>query len=1231
MPWGRGVVTEADVECLLRRRQWEEAWDQSRRLDPGYRSWVRGRIHFEFGSFDDAKRLLKAATLPGSHRHVRWLPVLRWWAGQLADQVRCGDEGRPTRNQLIELRDRIGAIDADSIEYRIAAIRVLRRERSASEQSATDDDVLQALDELRTTVGQRDGDEVERLLGLATYDVETEYLALAFESERREYDNAGAHLDALDELLDGRQHAAAAVIRARVLRALGRSPKERRESAAADVAALKAEQFPGFSHSRFLGELLRQSALAIGVTDPFLALEQIEKADKHRDREMRRIGDAPSDAGGQTPPVRSYARLTYAALTGQEAPALDLAARLLRNRHLFHLASRVEDPDAPKRPALTELTGLAEIHTRAVLAVSGVLRAVGRHEEALLWLERLAKKKSVSQALVEARLLSLRSAVGVLPDKWWKKGRKRRPDESIDAIEAYRSEKARTHLGLGNLDEARALFERLTESGWHDTKIEGWVGLVDVARRERRLDCAQELYERACADVVPRARHVPPELWTALGWAEVQLGDARVGLAHLLNAAERMPLSISAWIGTVRALRVLGRTAEALTILRACALVERPETATRYSKIALPNLGLRHRTLLASETGWCLLDLDDFSGARAQFRIAVEAAPYFASGNRGLIASTLPDRSDDTAAAVTAAVENIPDGHYDPANLEREYHLEAGRVHCQRREFVEAESYFDLVDAEIDSDSPHGQPVRFSMAAALLDSGRLEHAERYIGMPWYDSDPLVCVGDDRRNLLKARQLLAVGEPKTCLEFLDRLSGTRAAPFGEALRIAHVTAAFEARDFKRAEELIDAAKAKSSNAHAVRPETPASDVLRLLAGWNYLAQSELPGAKAHKLVTCAYRQLRQTDGQSTDELHLAAVVLARRSTLEGLSIGRAAAAIKSAIARRPHDPSLQRDKAAILLQAGDDSAARDAMSRASTLDPNDARTHLLSGLLRHRRGDASGAVDAFRRAVALDPADFVHHRALALSHLETGDLDRARQTVDHGIAAGADRPERLHLLRARVVAAQAAEAEPRAARRMLTTEASRVRRQRQHFGVGIDSRTRSEFYSREAFLHARAGQLTRARGLLLLARHADHESPEAEQLRDQLPRRASVVRIIELAAVAIVFAFGAFGIWMMSRLTLDAVREERYGQLDAVALGAGTFVAITLAAALAPRIASITFRDVGLELVDKDPVEELVHIDLDLSANRIMLISGFSNNRPGVPLDDVESRQKDPPG
>ena len=549
---------------------------------------------------------------------------------------------------------------------------------------------------------------------------------------------------------------------------------------------------------------------------------------------------------------------------------------------------------------------------------------------------------------------------------------------------------------------------------------------------------------------------VDPSLLTEIDiaccWAELQLGDPSRAVADLRIAIVQLPYSIGAWIGVVRALRLLGLPGDAEVVLNR--LLGRHGQAGRPAKVRLPrqdqtgasggptgqerastwlkeegvpDLSLIHSSTLHNEIGWCYVDQDRHQKAKAEFEAAIERSAYRLSAHRGLITVTSAGMADtETVLAERRAhlERSLPK---DAAPLVRDLRLEAGRVLIGTGQLALAEAHFEAVLDELWSDPPgHRLPrhrTLYAMADAYLDERLHEPADELLQRVEAFLPPEQTSRDERLALLCAKSFLVQQRPHDAIRRLERycLADTSTTPdpssFGNpvahhshAIQLAYLIAHFEARNFRTLDELLISEETPTASTDGV-PAPPRSDLIRLVRGWAKLSESELPTKtteQALELVQPLYQELEdEPDRRDTglvDTQHYLAIVEARMAVLgtmpqqrenrTALAFGKAVERLEEVVRRRPRDGGALRDLGALYLNLDRFDLAAATLRRVEVLDGQDARIHLLKGVLKYRQGDRLGAVVDFRSAVAWDPADHVHHRALILALLENGDTREA---------------------------------------------------------------------------------------------------------------------------------------------------------------------------------------------------------------------------------------------
>ncbi|MFV0259279.1 MAG: tetratricopeptide repeat protein, partial [Acidimicrobiales bacterium] len=349
------------------------------------------------------------------------------------------------------------------------------------------------------------------------------------------------------------------------------------------------------------------------------------------------------------------------------------------------------------------------------------------------------------------------------------------------------------------------------------------------------------------------------------------------------------------------------------------------------------------------------------------------------------------------------------------------------------------------------------------------------------------------------------------------------------------------------------------------------------------------------------------------------------------------------------AKRPRDVGLLRDAAAIANATGDSTTAHRHLQQALRLDPDDPHAHLVQGLVLWSDNDRPAAVRAFTAAVANGPDEPSHHRALIVGLIETGRPHDALTACDQALTvavspraagrgtAGPD-PDgirivaELEALRARISATIADREDRQAGKVILEDAAERLQATlRRHRDLPPEAR--AELLTREAYLWVRLGDRRTARKRLNdAARLIDDKRPapaEYDRLRSLLSQR-SPSWTERAAVVALAMVLIGVAVVEVTRYIFWLGNHTNQGlSSNGVVLLVLSLALVVVAPQVLPRIRAVNVRDIGVELAELRPGDDLVRIDLDSSTGRITQISGFTNFRPSVPLEDTESRIKDP--
>lgn len=972
-----------------------------------------------------------------------------------------------------------------------------------------------------------------------------------------------------------------------------------------------------------------------------------------------------------------------------ERGSTELATELRRTTGADGDTSSGPDVDMVSPGARRALSTLSEANTRAVLAVVRVLRAVGRTDVAWYWLDLIpdGHLRNAHRLSLEREMGWAAAGIESFDPEREPLGSFTRTAD-YDAVELLWSEYGRSNLAAAHLDTAELVFSELSRSTWFESEADGRAGLVDVKRRRRMLravrgDVEGYTHQYRQADLDP-----PADLEAAGAWTELQIGDPRRAVVALQRPLEREPYSATAWIGLVRGLRLLGRPKDAHRVCQLLSghdphLIE--QIQLEWLRLWLvdhppPSLHTRHGGLIDSEAGWCAIDASAWDLAHDHFTRSLRAMPYFVSAHRGVVAATTGDGSQDLDRIIDDQLAHAARRLPHPIRrdgtalelLELELHLEAGAVRAAQHLPDEARRHLARA-AELSLTTPGADRHRTdrTIASIHIDLGDLTGAAHTI--PSLRDAPSGAA-DDRQQILAARYAIRAGQlPDVWVEGREvRWSLGTDDPLepGSASWITAVICLFEARRFHEAERVLDAAAA--GPAHGTDPAP--NQTLAILRSWVALARSELPYVAADerkRLIHQAYDHTNQLERWTVDDLHVSAIAEARRAQIDQGSMAPARRQIQAALAKRPRDISVLRDAAAIANITGDTQTARRHLRLALELDPTDPHSHLVQGLVRWSDHDRAGAVQAFTAAVQYGPEEPSHHRALIVGLLETGRphdalmacdeaIVRARTALHGGHTRSASDTDgqrtlvEMEVLRARVAAAVAGRADGQAGDAVLWDAARRLHTIGDQY-PGRPDEARAELLTREAYLWFRAGDRRTARKRLDAAsriirsgggprskdrpetgnggRRSDgHPSGPAEynQLAAALKDRRSASWKEWTAIAAVVIVLVGVAAVEVTRYVLWLTDHEQPGPtLNGVILLIVSFALLALAPQIVPRIRAINVRDVSVELAELRPGDDLVRIDLDSSAGRITQISGFTNFRPSVPLEETESRIKDP--
>ena len=558
------------------------------------------------------------------------------------------------------------------------------------------------------------------------------------------------------------------------------------------------------------------------------------------------------------------------------------------------------------------------------------------------------------------------------------------------------------------------------------------------------------------------------------------------------------------------------------------------------------------------------------------------------------------------------------------------------------------------------------------IAEAHLDANRLAEAERSLAA--FDETERLIVeraeakdqpqrptftlkpssGTDRVvRLFRVRWLLANQSFECALRETDNLiaeaSGAEEAKGlgpNEHLAVAKLILLFEHRKYR---QVLDLANEKEPGRRVVF----GSDIRRLIAAWSALALAELesPGSDARRRhVAEASTRLKESDRTSVDEIHLGAILRALRNGPIGrlrpsdpirpimsrpvvAEITTAIGELDGALRRRPYSGAIRRDKAALLIALGRLEDASAELERARQTVSSDARIDLLTGVIAYKRGEFERSISWFRQAVDLDPRDPVHHRALAVAYFANEQPREALAIINNGLQSVELGPQAAHrqleATAIQLVALHIRQMKPRDRashlRQLLTPELKTILRSGRHDEIRSDRD--ADTAAALAEIEDVVGEVPSAwrRRRAVRGWNPDHPglaTAKAPAFGRQFDLDAWRNRFGWLFLSSIASVVGI--------LVANAARAELPDWAEAVAvnlanetrtfvlLGPVAFGVAFLVALFEQRFTSLRVGNVFEATLEAgDPVPEIVHVDLDMSVSRLLVVSGFSHFRPEV--------------
>ena len=406
---------------------------------------------------------------------------------------------------------------------------------------------------------------------------------------------------------------------------------------------------------------------------------------------------------------------------------------------------------------------------------------------------------------------------------------------------------------------------------------------------------------------------------------------------------------------------------------------------------------------------------------------------------------------------------------------------------------------------------------------------------------------------------------------------------------------------------------------------------------------------------HAYVSRATSLLADTDRMSVDEIHLAAILQAlRNGPIRGLrpsepgrrrssmsltaEVETALDQLDRANRRRPYSGSIQRDRAALLISLDRLPEASVELSRARKSVMSDPRIDLLEGVIAYRRSKFDEAIRLFRQALDQDEHDHVHHRALAVAYFANGQQRLAVETLMDAIKtiedsrwpnADAARAQ-LEATAIQLTALRLRQMRPLSrawdVRRLLTPEMKAIVASRPRGGSVTSSREADTTLALAA-IDAATGRPDSAATRRKRVREWDPDHPGLAGSRHSTPESSfdlgawrRPLLLLFLISTVVIFV-GTLAASFATVLpdgvdTIAAGIEANATKL--FLLGPTVFGVAFLITLFDQRLTGLKVGSVlEATLEAGELVPEIVHVDLDMSVSRLLVVSGFSHFRPEV--------------
>jgi tetratricopeptide (TPR) repeat protein len=512
------------------------------------------------------------------------------------------------------------------------------------------------------------------------------------------------------------------------------------------------------------------------------------------------------------------------------------------------------------------------------------------------------------------------------------------------------------------------LFERGTEDQSSEVRDRAWAGLIHTYRYERDFARAKATLEQAQAMGEADFR-----VSEAAGWLVGDLGDFTQALELFDRGLDEHPFEQSLITAKSTALRRLGRTEEAVALLK--------------EKQGL--MGIR-RGGLESALGWAELDCEHPDDALEHFRRALERYEQLDSAQRGYIAAA--SRSWPFAESHAIRVRKLR-AELVPTEVARGAFLtELGRWCALRGAVPEASSLFREANSLPGlADGPGSVNQRLVQGDSFMLARAYDDAQRTL-LQLVERDRARFGGDPNVRLLQGSLVLARTEDlPLAQEIFGEVAGRCPRSHPAAVGLAAV--ASRRGDWKSALRLLDELARAPDGAEL-------STVARELAVRARIEAHAEPDEQRALERECA--QLVLAHPHRPQPLIAAAILAVARGDLAS-----AWQNILGAKRMAPLQLEPVREVAWIALCVGDLDEAAAALEWAAKIDPRDPRLHVLWGVLHLERDEPTLAIREIRQACAFEPSSCANHVALALA------LEAARAT-DHAVQVLSDALPRIPL-------------------------------------------------------------------------------------------------------------------------------------------------------------------------------------------------------------------------